>query len=137
VQLLLQSLASLLQGSQVGEHELGINDLDVANWINRRADMMNVRIFKTTYHLHDRVHFADMMEELIAKPFACARASDQTGDIHKLDRRWRNLFRAGNLRDPFQPRIGYDYHADVRINRAEGIILRRRLVCACDRIEKR
>ena len=137
VQLFLYSVASPLQRSNVRQHELGIDDLDVANWINRRAHVMNVRIFKTTHDLHDRFDFANVMEELIPEPFARARAFDQTGDIDKLDCRWRDFFRVGNLGDFFQSRIGHGYDADVRIDRAERIIFRRRFVRACDRIEKR
>src|SRR5262249_32621432 len=137
MQLLLQSLASLMQGSQVGEHELGIDDLDIANWINRRADMMKIRIFKTAYHLHDRFHFTNMMKELIPESFACARAFDESGDVHKLDRRRCDLLRAGNLGDVLEARIGHGDNAHIGIDRAEGIILRRRLMCACDRIKKR
>src|SRR5438045_6302941 len=85
VQLLLYSVASLLQRSEVRQHELGIDDLDIANWINVRADVMNVGICKTTHHLHDRLDFANMMEELITEPFTGARAFDESSDIHKLD----------------------------------------------------
>ena len=69
VQLLLYSVAALLQRSEVGQHELGIYDFDVANWINGRADVMNVWILKTTHYLNDRLDFANVMEELIAKAF--------------------------------------------------------------------
>src|SRR4029453_16195109 len=91
VQLLLYSVAALLQGSQVSQHELSIYDFDVANWINRSADMMNVRVLKATHHLHDRLHFANVMEELIAKAFTRARAFDESSDIDKLDRRRRDF----------------------------------------------
>ena len=92
VQLLLQSVASLLQRCQVCERQLGINDLDVADRINRRADVMNVRIFETTNHLHNRVHFANVMEELIAQALARACAFHQSSDIDELDRGRRDFF---------------------------------------------
>ena len=53
--------------------------------------MVNVRVFKTTNDLHDRVNFADMAEELVAESFARARAFDQPGDVHKLDGRRDDL----------------------------------------------
>ena len=137
MQLLLYSVASFLQRSQVSQHELRIYNLDVAHRINGRADVMNVGIFKTTHHLHDRLDFANMMEELITEPFTGARAFDESSDIHKLDCCRCDLLRVRNLGGLFQARIGHDHHAYVRINRAERIILRRRFVCACDRIEKR
>src|SRR6516162_11160804 len=137
MQLLLYSVASLLQRSEVGQHELGIYDFDVANWINGRANVMNVWVLKTTHHLNDRLYFADVMEELIAKAFTRAGAFHQARDVDKLDCCRCDLLRAGNLGDLFQPRIGDGYYSDVWVNCAERIIFRRRFVCACDRIEER
>src|SRR5205814_10315852 len=85
VQLFLYSVASLLQRSEVRQHELRIYDLDVAHWINGRADVMNVGICKTTHHLHDRLDFANMMEELVTETFTCACAFDESSDVNKLD----------------------------------------------------
>ena len=99
--------------------------------------MMNVRIFKATNHLHDRVHFANVMEKLVSQSFARACAFDQAGDIDELDRGWRDFFGVGNLCDFFQPRIGHRDDSDVRINRAERIIFCWRFVSAGDRVEKR
>ena len=62
------------------------------------ADVMNVAVFKTTHDLHDRVHFADVAEKLVAEPFARARAFDQPGDIDKLDRGRRRSF--SNAKSP-------------------------------------
>ena len=78
-----------------------------------------------------------MLEELITEAFTGARAFDESSDIHKLDCCRRDLLRVRNLGGLFQARIGHDHYAHVGINRAERIILRRRFVCACDRIEKR
>ncbi len=137
VQLLLYSVTSFLQRSEVCQYEFGVYHFNVANRINRGADVMNVGILKTTHDLDDSLDFADMMEELIPKAFTCARTFYQPCNIYKLDCRRCDLFRARNLGDPFQSGIGHDHHADIRINRAEGIILRRRFVCACNRIKKR
>jgi hypothetical protein len=101
----LYSVASLLQRSQVGQHELGIYDFDVAHRINGRADVMNVGIFKTTHHLHDRLDFANMVEELITETFTRARAFDQpamstnsiaVGVIFFERRNLGDLFRRGS-----------------------------------------
>ena len=81
-----------LQRCQVREHELCINHFDVSNRINRGADVMNVRIFETAHDLHDRVHFANVMEKLVSQAFARACSFDQAGDIDELDRGWRDFF---------------------------------------------
>ena len=55
-----------LERREIGEHKLGVNDFDVANRINRRADVMNIAVLETAHHLDDRVNFANMMQKLIA-----------------------------------------------------------------------
>ncbi len=77
------------------------------------------------------------MEELIAEPFARARAFDQAGDIDKFNRGRHNFLRMRHFGELRQARIGHSNNANVGIDRAEGIIFGRRFVCARDRIEKR
>ena len=77
------------------------------------------------------------MEKLVSQSFTSACAFHQTGDIDELDRGWRDFFGVGNLGDSSQSRIGHRDDADVRIDRAERIILRRRFVSARDRVKER
>src|SRR5438270_8772203 len=133
----LQSIVALLKGREIGQHQLGVNDFDIANRIDRGADVMHIRIGKAAHHLHDRVDFADVTEKLIAESFAGTGAFDQTGDVYELDRGRHNFFRARHLTKLFQTCIGHGHDADVRIDGAEGIILRRRFVCARDGVEQR
>ena len=82
----LQPVAPFFQRGDVGEDEFGVDDFDVAHRIDRAADVMNVRVLETAHDLHDRIDFADVAEELIAESLALARAFDQAGDVHELDR---------------------------------------------------
>ncbi|KAF5408777.1 MAG: hypothetical protein Udaeo2_10310 [Candidatus Udaeobacter sp.] len=99
--------------------------------------MMNVAVFETTHHLNDRVHFANVMKELISQAFACAGAFDQASDINEFDRSWNNFFGMRNLRDLFQARIRHGHNAQVWIDGAKRIIFRRRLMRARDGVKKR
>ena len=90
-----------LERREIGQHQLGVDHFDVANRIDRAADVMNVAAFETAHDLHDRVHFADVAEELIAESFAGARAFDQAGDVDKLDRGRNDLLRLRHLRRAF------------------------------------
>ena len=56
-------------------------------------------VFEAAHHLDDRVDFADVREELVAEPFALARALDQAGDVDELDRRGNHDVGLG---DPLQ-----------------------------------
>ena len=133
----LQSVVPLLERREIGQHQLGVDHFDVANRIDRRADVMDIRVRKAAHHLDNRVYFADVMEKLVAESFARARAFDQTGDIHKLDRSRHNFFRARHLAEFFQPRIGHANYANVGIDCAKGIIFRWRVVRPRNRIEQR
>ena len=134
---LLQTIVPLLERRQIGQHQLGVDHFDVADRIDRSADVMNIAVFETADDLHDCVHFADVTEELIAEAFARARAFDQTGDIDELDRRRNDLLRMRNLREFCKARIGHGDDAEVGIDRAERIILRGRFVRAGDRVKER
>ena len=48
--------------------------------------MMDVAVFETTHHLNDRVHFTNVMKELIPQAFARAGPFDQASDINEFDR---------------------------------------------------
>ena len=99
--------------------------------------MVNVAVFKTTYHLHNGVDFTDVTEELIAEAFAGARAFHQSGDVDELDRRRNDLLRMGQLRECVEPRIRHRDDAEIRINCAEGIIRGLRFSGARNGVEER
>jgi hypothetical protein len=127
---------ALFRPRKIGENQLGIDHFNVAHRIDRAAHVMNVAVFKAAHDLHDRVHFADVTEELVAQPFACAGPGDEARDVHKLDRRGHELLGAGKLRQHLQPRIGNDHHADIRVDRAKRIIGRLRLSGSRNSIEQ-
>ena len=86
-----------LERSQIGQHKFRINHLDVANWINRRADVMNVAVFETAHDLYDGIYFADMTEELITETFPRARALHESGNIEELNRSRNDFLRVRYL----------------------------------------
>ena len=85
--------------SEVGQDQLGVDHLDVAHRIDRAADVMNVAVFEAAHDLDDRVHFADVAEELVAESFARARAFHEPGDIDELDRGRNDFLRMRKLRE--------------------------------------
>src|SRR5437867_466590 len=83
---LLLAVRPLLDGSEIGQHELGIDHLDVADRVDRSGNVVDVVIFKAPNDLHDRVYLADVGEELIAETFTRARALHEARDVDELDR---------------------------------------------------
>ena len=63
----------------------------------RARDMVHVGVLEAAHHLHDGVDLADVGEELVAESLALARALDQTGDVHELDRRRNDDVGLGDL----------------------------------------
>ena len=59
-------------GLEVGEHELGLDRLDVGDRVERAGDVDDVLVLEAAHDLDDRVHLADVLEELVAEALALA-----------------------------------------------------------------
>src|SRR3546814_17125650 len=90
--------------------------------------MLDVVILETAQGRDVRVDLADVAEELVAEPFVLRCAAHQPGDVDEGELRRDDLLAARDCRQFFQPRVGDRDVADIRLDRAEGIIgrLRRR-----------
>ena len=64
-----------LEAVEVGQHQLGLDDLGVAQRIDDAFDMDHVRIGEAAEHVDDGVDLADVGEELVAEAFALAGAA--------------------------------------------------------------
>ena len=134
---LLQTIVPLLQRGEIGQDEFGVDHLDVANRVDRAADVMDIRVLEATDDLHDRVDLANVAEELVAESFAGARAFHEARDVHKLDRGRDDLLRVRKFRERFEARVGHGDDAEIRIDRAEGVVRGLRFARARDGVEKR
>jgi hypothetical protein len=134
---LLVLLLALLHRAEIGQHQFRRDHLNVAHRINRPGNVMDVVVLETAHDLDDRVHLADMGQELVAQPLALARALDQPGDIHELEHRRHELLRFREIGELLQPLVRHGDNTGVRIDRAERIIGRLRLAGLRDCIEKR
>ena len=130
------AILALLRAGEVGEDELGVDDLDVAHRIDRAADVVDVLVLETPHDLHDRVHLADVGKELVAKALAAARPAHQSGDVDELDGGRDELLRTAELAEHLEPGIGHGDDAHVRVNRAKRVVGRLRLACAGDGVEQ-
>ena len=89
--LFLQALVALLQRGDIGQNEFGVDYFDVADRIDRSANMVDIIVRKASDHLNNRIDFPDMAKKLVAETFALARAANQSRNINKLDRSWDDL----------------------------------------------
>ena len=133
----LQTITPLLQRAKIGQDQLCVDYFDVADRIDRSADVMNIGVLETAHDLHDRIHLANVAQELIAETFPRARSLDEARDVDELDRRRNNFLRMRKFRERFKSRIGYGDDAEIWIDRAERIIGSLRFACARDRVKER
>ena len=108
---------------QIGQHQLGVDRFDIAKRIDAAFDVDDVLIFVAANDVQDRVDVSQVAQELVAEPFALRRAAHQAGDIDQLKNRGDDFFGFDVPIDRRQPRIGNRDGADVRLDRAERIVL--------------
>ncbi len=131
------AFAPPLHAVEIGEDELGVDDLDVAHRVDGVRDVVHVGIVEAARDLDDGVDLAHVREELVAQALALTGALDEAGDVDELDRRRDDDVGAGNLPQHFEPRVRHRHHADVRVDGAERIVGRFRLAAAGDGVEQR
>ncbi len=120
--LLLDRRRALLAGVEIGEHQLGLDRLRVGNGIDAVLDMRDVVVLEAAQHVGDRVHLADVGEELVAEPFALRRAAHETGDVDEREPRRDDLRRLGDRGERVEPLVRHADLADVGLDGAERIV---------------
>ena len=137
LRLLLQRIDAPLQAVEIGEHQLGLDGLDVGDRIDLAVDVGDVAVLEAAHHMRDRVDLADIGEELVAEPLAFRGAAHEAGDIDEGEPRRNDLRRLGELRQLVEARIGHRDLADIRLDGAERIVRRLRRRGRGQRVEQR
>jgi hypothetical protein len=131
------AILAFLHGGQIGEDQFGIDDLDVADGIDRAGDVMDIGILKAAHDLDDGIDLADVAEELVAEPFTGAGAFDESGDVHKLDGGRHELLGTGELAQGREARIRHRDDAHIRVDGTKWVIGSLRLLRLGDGIKER
>ncbi|CNU07162.1 GTP-binding protein [Mycobacterium tuberculosis] len=132
---LLQPARGPLQGLQICQDQLGLDDLNVGLGIDPSGDMSHVVVDEHPHHLTNGVAFADMSQELVTQPGSLGRPLDQAGDIHEGDRRGYDSLRSEKLSKLVQAGIGQGDDTFVRFDRRERVVGRDHVVSG-QRVEK-
>ena len=98
--------------------------------------MDDIVVVKAAHHVHDGVALADVAQELVAQAGALAGALDKACNVDKFHDSRRLFVGLPNLGQLIQPRVGHRHNAGVRLNGAERIVRRLRVLCAGQRIKK-
>ena len=135
--LLLERVDAPLQAVEIGEHQLGLDGLDVGDRIDAVLDMGDVGSSKqrTTCAMASTSRM--LAEELVAEPLALGGAAHQAGDVDEGQPRRDDLGRLRERRELVEPRIGHRHLADIRLDGAERIVRRLRRRGLGQRVEER
>ena len=134
---LLERGDALLEGFEVGEHQFGLDRLDVGDRVDAALDMGDVTILETAHHMGDGVDLADIGEELIAEAFALRGAAHEAGDIDEGEARRNDFRRSRDRGQRGEPRVGHGDLAHIRLDRAERVVRRLRRRGLRQRVEER
>ncbi len=121
---------------EIGQHQFGLDRLDIVDGRDLALDMGDVGILETAHDMGDGVAFADIGEELVAEPLAFRGAAHEAGDVDEGEPRRNDFLRAGDLGEHFEARIGHGDVADIGLDGAERIIGRLRRRGLRQRVEK-
>ncbi|MNT20301.1 hypothetical protein D3C72_1556070 [compost metagenome] len=119
---LLDLNATALQALEVGQHQLGFDDLEVRNGVDAVLDVGDVVIDEAARDKGHGVAVADVGQELVAQALALGRAAHQTGHVDEGDPRGDDFLRPGDLRQGVQTRLRDRHVAGVRLDGAERIV---------------
>ena len=107
---------------EIGQHQLGLDGLDVADRVDFAVDMGDVAIDETAHDMGDGVAFADIGQELVAEALTLRSAANQAGDVDEGETRRDDFLGAGDFGQHVKARIGHGDVADIGLDGAEGII---------------
>ena len=108
----------LLDRVEVSERELDLDDAQVFERVGRTG---HVAVLERPEDEHDRIHLADVRQELVAETLALRCPFDQAADVDELHRRGDHVLRRTHLGELPQPVVGHLGDADVGVRRGERI----------------
>ena len=76
---------------EIGEQQFRLHDLHVAQRIGLPDTVSQVLVLEAAHDVQDRVHLAEVTEELVAQALALAGAGDQPRDVDEANRRGDGL----------------------------------------------
>ena len=109
---------------QVGQAQFRIDRFDVADRVDGAVDVGDVRVFKAADDFSDGIGFTDVAEELVAQAFALGGTGDEAGDIDEAHDSGNCFFRFVHVGQDLDAFIRDFYDADIRFDRAEGVVCR-------------
>lgn len=127
---------AFFEGGDVGEDELGVDNLDVTCGVDGTELVNDVVIFEAAHDLHDGVDFADVSEEFIAEAFALGGSFYEAGDVDEFNGGGDQFFGTGDFRKNGETLIRHGDDSDVGVDSAEGVVGGFRFASAGEGVEE-
>jgi hypothetical protein len=127
----------ILQGLEVGQHQLDLDGLDVRDRVDRAGDVDHVGVLEAADDLEDRFDLADVAEELVPEPFPLAGPLHDPRDVHEAQGGRDELLGDDVLADARQAVVGDADDPLVRLDGAERIVRALRRLGAGEGVEQR
>ena len=113
---------TLFNAVQIFKNQFGVYGFQIPYRINFFFNVNYFRRFKTPHNFNNRRYVANMGKKLVTKPFALISATDQPGNIVKLNNRRNRFFGFAKFCQFIQPFIRNRNHAHIRVYGRERII---------------
>src|SRR5205823_7517919 len=117
-----EALVAPLGLLEIGEHELGLDGLDVAQRIDAALGVHDALIVVRAHDVYDRVGLADVGEEPVAEALPLMRAAHEPGDVVEVDRVRNDLAGAHDAREQLEALVAYGHDGHVWLDRGEGVV---------------
>jgi hypothetical protein len=124
--LLLALAYTVLDGLEVLELKLSVDDALIAHRVHGAINVCDVIVLEATQHVDNSVGVTNVGKELITKTLTLGCTLHQASDIDNLDGCWYNTLRVVNLHELSKALIGYGDHTHVGLNSTEGEVCRLR-----------
>ena len=119
-----RAVETLRRRVEILEAELGLNRGHVRDRIDLAFDVRDVVVDEAADDVCDRVHLANVGEELVTEALPLRRPSDEPGDVHEANDGGYFALRLEQRRERLEPRVGHRDDADVRLDGTERKIRR-------------
>ena len=119
---LLCSRYAFFQAFHISQQQFGFHYLGIRNRIDGVGDVLDIVILETAKHMDNRVHLADIAEELVAQAFAAAGSFDEACNIGEAKLGINRLCTASDGCDLLQTLVRYRDLPDIGLDRAERIV---------------
>ena len=84
--------------------------------------MDDIRVFKATHDMNNRIALADVRKELVTESLPLRRAFDKSCNVDKLNDRRRDLLCMIQVPKQLQTLVRHRDNPNIRVNRAERIV---------------